>query len=195
MVVTPGEALSTVYVEEQDYQVDYAGGRIRRLGSGAIPNNQPVLIYYSYYTLFTIHSDYTLDCAAGILTRVETGAIPDGATALVDYTVTAGTVEDDLIAEAITEAEDLILCSLSPDYNANSTNQGLKTGATELALSIICRAEAIEALSRRATTDIPGRAKEWQHLSRFYEQQAWETLAPFLLPLHLRSTYRQSRET
>lgn len=194
ILVTLSEALTTVYAEAADYQVDYAAGRIRRLESGAIPDSQAVLIYYSFYTVFTRDDDYTIDYAAGIVTRVESGIIPDGTAALVDYTVIAGTVEDDLIAQAITEAEDIIVRSLSPDYNASSTNQGLKTGATELTLSIICRAETIEALSRRATSDIPGRAKEWQQLSRFYEQQAYQTLAPFLLPMSLRSTYRQPRE-
>ena len=69
-----------------------------------------------------------------------TAQSPDGAAVLVDYTVTAGCVEDDLVDQAITEAEDIILRSLAEEYNASSTNQGLKTGATELALSIICRA-------------------------------------------------------
>lgn len=195
VLVTLSEALGTVYVEELDFQVDYTAGTIRRLASGSIPNMQPVIVYYSYYTVYQRDTDYTLDDATGLLTRDPGGAIPNGATVFVDYTVTAGTVEDDLIAQAITEAEDLILRFLAPEYNASSTDQGLKTGATELALSIICRAQAVEALSRRATTDIPGRAKEWQQLSRFYEQEAWETLAPFLLPMSLRSTYRQTRET
>ena len=194
VLVTLSEALSTVYVEELDYQVDYIAGRIRRLETGAIPDQQLVLIYYSFYSLFERDPDYIVDGANGVLARVEGGAIPDGASALVDYTVAAGTVEDDLIAQAITEAEDIILRFLAPEYNASSTDQGLKTGATELTLSIICRAQAIEALSRRATTDVPGRAKEWQQLARVYEQQAWQTLAPFLLPMSLRSVMRQPRE-
>src|SRR5512139_279971 len=186
VLVTLSEALATVFVEELDYQVDYANGRIRRLASGSISDNQPVIVYYSFYTSFTRGDDYTIDSAAGILTRVDTGIIPDGAAVLVDYTVTGGTVEDDLIAQAILEAEDLILRFLSPEFNSGSTDQGLKTGATQLVLSVICRAQAIEALSRRATPDTPGRAKEWQQLSRFYENQAWETLAPFLLPMSVR---------
>ncbi len=194
VVVTLSEALTTIFVEELDYQVDYTSGSVRRLATGAIPDMQPVIVYYSFCTLFGRNTDYSLNDQTGLLTREDGGAIPDGASVIVDYTVTAGSVEDDLIDEAITEAEDIILRSLAEDYNANSTNQGLKTGATELALSIICRALAVEALSRRATTDIPGRAKEWQQLSRTYEQQAWQTLAPFLTPMSLRSTFRQSRE-
>ena len=194
VVVTLSEAVTTIYTEEVDYRIDYAKGRISRVDTGSVPNGQQVLVYYLYYTAFTSGTDYTLDHPAGILTRDDTGAIPDGANVLVDYTVTSGGVEDDLIVQSITEAEDIIVRFLSPDYNSSSTDQGLKTGATQLALSIICRAQAIEALSRRATTDIPGRAKEWQQLSRFYEQQAWDTLAPFLLPMHLRSTVRQTRD-
>jgi hypothetical protein len=194
-VVTLSEALTTVYVDEVDYQIDYVNGRVRRLASGSIPDQQPVIVYYDYFSLFERGPDFSIDEANGILTREEGGAISAGATVLVDYTVAAGAVEDDLITEAIAEAEDMILRLLSPDYNSGSTDQGLKTGATELSLSIICRAAAAEALSRRATTDISGRAKEWQQLSRFYEQQAWNTLAPFLLPLSVRSPFRQPRDT
>ncbi len=194
VVVTLSEALTALFVEERDFQVDYTLGALRRLATGTIPDQQPVIVYYSYFTLFERDTDYTLDDQTGLLTRAEDGAIADGAAALVDYVVTAGTVEDDLIEQAITEAEDMIIRSLAEEYNASSTNQGLKTGATELALSIICRALTMEALSRRATTDIPGRAKEWQQLARTYEQQAWQTLAPFLAPMALRSTYHQGRE-
>ena len=194
VLVTLSEALTTIYVEELDYQVDYAAGRIRRLAGGSIPDYQLVLIYYSYYSLFERGTDYTIDSENGILTRREDGDIPNGASVLVDYTVTSGTVEDDLIAEAITEAEDVIVRFLAPEYNASSADQGLKTGATELALSIICRAQAMEALARRATSDVSGRAKEWQQLARMYEQKAWQTLAPFLLPMSLRSITRQPRE-
>ena len=195
VLVTLRETLATIYTEEVDYQMDYAGGRIRRLASGTIPDNQPLVLFYAHYSLFTNGSDYEVDYPSGIITRVTEGAIPDGASVFVDYAVAAGAVEDDLITQAIVEAEDIVVRLLAPEYNSSSTDQGLKTGATKLALSIICRALAIEALSRRTTTDIPGRAKEWQQLSRSYEEQAWSTLAPFLLPMTMRSTALNRRES
>ena len=43
VVVTLSEALTTLFVEELDYQVDYAQGMLRRLAGGTIPDQQPVI--------------------------------------------------------------------------------------------------------------------------------------------------------
>jgi hypothetical protein len=187
VVVTLGEALSTVYIEETDYSVDYLSGFIRRVPSGNIPDNAPVVAFYNCYTVFASPSDYVLDYDRGLIHRVSGSAIPDGATVLIDYTVEAGSITDTLIAQAIVEAEDLITRSLSTDYTAQSADQGLKTGATLLVLSFVARDMATEALARHPGSDAGGRAKEWQNLSALYEARAWQTLRPFLdrYPMHI----------
>jgi len=176
-------SLATLYRNELDYQMDYVQGNIRRVPTGIIPDNMSVLLYYRTYAVFLRGQDYVVDCARGTVHRTSGSSIPDGARVLVDYTVTAGSVEDDLIDEAIVEAEDMIVRRLASGYNANSTDQGLKTGATDLALSIITRAMAGDALGSVVTSDAAGRAREWQKLSEMYEARAWETLRPFLDPL------------
>jgi hypothetical protein len=185
-VVTLADTVSTVYAEEVDYKMDYLDGHLVRVPGGGIPNNQPVLVYYSRYTVFSASSDYLLDTARGTVRRRSDSTIPDGATVLLDYHVTAGSVTDELIAQAILEAEDLIVRQLAPEYSAQSSAQGLQSGATMLVLAIVTRDLATEALSRRLTTDASSRAKEWQSLSVLYETRGWDTLRPYLdrYPVH-----------
>ena len=186
VVVTLSETLSTVYVEEADYQLDYSSGALRRVPTGGIPNNQPVYVYYNKYSTFHPGSDYDMDYVRGTIRRRSGSSIPDKARVLVDYMRATGSVTDDLISQAIVEAEDLIVRSLSAAYSSSSTDQGLQTGATLLTLSIVARDMTAENLGRRVTSDSGGRAKEWQNLSTLYEARAWETLRPFLesCPVH-----------
>lgn len=186
VVVTLGDSLSTVYAEEADYKMDYSLGCLHRVEGTRIPNNQPVYVFYNCYSLFDSARDYLMDYVRGTVRRRSGSSIPDRATVLVDYRVTAGSVTDALISQAILEAEDLIVRSLSTDYNTNSTDQGLQTGASLLVLSFITRDLAGEALARGVTSDAAGRAKEWQNLSNLFELRAWQTLRPFLdsYPIH-----------
>ncbi|MFH1009689.1 MAG: hypothetical protein V1784_00465 [bacterium] len=192
IVVTLDETLSQMYVQEKDYIVDTEQGRIRRTSSSSIPSETQVYVYYLYCALFQKTTDYAIDYDAGTLARVLNGAIPDGATVLVDYDVAAATVSDALIDQAIVEAEDKILVHLSSDYGPSSTDQGLKTGATELTLAIVAEAKAMEALADVTLSNPDNRAAEWLKLAQKLETQAWRTLAPFLDPTARRSSVVRS---
>jgi hypothetical protein len=186
MVVTPSDTLTTVYVEEADYHMNYADGYLVRVENGGLPNNQQVFVHYSRYSLFSGTTDYLLDAASGTLRRRSNSTIPDGATVLLDYRVTAGSITDSLIEQAIIEAEDQIVRVLAQEYTGQSNAQGLRTGTTLLVLSMVTRDLATEALMRRQSSDASGRAKEWQNLSALYEVRAWDTLRPYLdrFPVH-----------
>ncbi len=191
-VVTLGDTFTTIYVEEKDYIVDYPTGKIRRVPGTTIPDSQPLTVFYYAYRLFSRDTDYEFDPVLGTMCRSVTSAIPDGGHVLIQYSVTAGSVTDDLILEAITEAEDRIVRSLSGDYSASSADQGLKTGATELVMAILARDLAGDTLARRLTTDGAPRAKEWLNLSGMYETRAWQTLSPFLDPFALHSSEKRT---
>jgi hypothetical protein len=89
-------------------------------------------------------------------------------------------VEDTLIDQAIIEAQDLILRNLAEGYDEYSSDQGITTGATQLALSIVARGLAADVLIINSAADAYHRSKEWQALSELWESTAWETLSPFL---------------
>jgi hypothetical protein len=194
VVAALSEILSTVYVEETDFQIDYDGGRIRRTADSGIPDFTTIQVFYSYYKDLSAGDDYVLDAVNGQIHRTGGGSIPDGATVLIDYAVTAGSVTDELIEQSITEAEDLIIRNLASGYSPSSTDQGLKTGSTWLSLSIIARAYCTEFLGRRTGADGATRGKDWMLLAQQYEAKAWQTLQPFLNPIALRSGLRFSNE-
>ena len=192
VVVTLTETLGTVYREEADYQVDYIHGQIRRVPGGMIPDGQPVVVYYNYYSTFERDTDYIIDWDGGTLRRTGGSAIPDGAQVLVDFDVTTGSVSDEMITQAIVEAEDRIVRALGAGYSSSSTDQGLVTGSTELVLAIVARDLAAESLARRETSDAAQRAREWQQVAELHETRAWEILRPFLEPYGLRSPGKSS---
>lgn len=173
-------SLDTVYIEGTDYVMDYQQGKVKRVSGAAIPDGGTVYIWYFYYTVQEKDTDYQIDYGTGKLNRTSGGAIADGSTVYVDYTTSAGTVMDDLINEAITEAEDKILARLKDEYSGSSTDQGLKTGATELSLAIICNAKAMDVMLKSPSDEADRAANQWRAMSLRYEEQAWETLDRFL---------------
>lgn len=195
VVVAGDQALDTIYIEGTDFVVDDELGRIKRVAGTSIPDGGTVYIWYFYYTIHVKDTDYEIDYSGGKLNRIDGGGIADGSTVYVDYSTSAGTVTDDLITEAITEAEDKILARLKDEYSASSTDQGLKTGATELALAIVCNAKAMDIMIKNPSDESDGAAKQWRALSKRYERQAWRTLDRFLKARTWRGATSQTNES
>jgi len=192
VLLTLSDALATLYTEEVDFQTDAAGGCIRRVETGGIPDLQPVLAFYLYYRLFEADSDYIMDYVAGTLRRASESSIPDGAHLFVDYEAMAGSLTDELILQAIDDVQDRIVRALAPGYSNSSTDHGLQTGATQLVLAVLARAMATEQLARRLITDSAERAREWQKMTDSFEAQGWRILRPFLDPYQLHSPEKVS---
>ena len=179
LVVAEDDGLQTVYLEGVDYAINWTDGKIRRIDGGAISNGSAVQLYYQRYEVMTKDIDYTIDYATGELTVKVAGSLEADTTVLVDYQLSAASGVDDLISQAITQAEDKILARLKDDYNDSSSDQGLITGATELTLSVLCRALASRAVSDGGTS-AEGRARAWRELALTYQTAAWHTLRPFM---------------
>ena len=181
LVAASNTLLTTIYIEGVDFVVEYPTGRIRRIEGGAISDGSMVCIWYQYYTVHTKDTDYTINYESGRLARIDGGEIADGSPVWVDYKISAVTVADSLINQAIVEVEGKILDRLSSDYSEESTDQGLKTGSTELTLSIVTREMSAETMRKYPSSQAGPLAKQWRNLSIRYEEQAWETLSPFLV--------------
>ncbi len=195
VVVASNVHRSTVYVEGVDYVVDYEAGKIRRAVGSAIPSGSSVYVWYLYFTVHVKDTDYTIDYEAGTIARINGGGIADGGIVYVDYQSSASTVTDSLISEAITEAEDKILRRLSDSYDASSTDQGLKTGASELAISIICNSKAMDIMNRSRDSSADDMSGQWREISLRYEKQAWNTLSYFLQKPAVRSVKKQQNRS
>ena len=191
-VVVADDALrSTIYIEGTDYVVDYENGKIRRIPGGSIGDGDTVYAWNRYFTIQVKDTDYTINYETGELARIVDGGIADGGIVYVDYSTTASTVPDALISQAITEAEDKILGRLAEGYDESSEDQGLKTGATELAIAIICNAKAMDIMNRLHANDSDNMAKQWREMSLRYELQAWKTLSRFKAKPGIRSARTQ----
>jgi hypothetical protein len=180
VVVAENTSLSTVYVENVDYTIDYDSGRLRRVDTGGITAGQPVAVWYFFYHRYQEGADYVVEYAGGRLQRISTGAIEDGQAVLVDYTAGFGTITEESIDQAIDEADQVLLQLIDPKYH-EATDPGLVAAETHWAVSLLCRVRAAGELSGPAlkTTAAASAARAWLELAEQYQQSAERLLQPF----------------
>jgi len=171
--------LSTIYDEDADFAVDAETGKIRRIAGGSIGDGATVKVFYQPYEVLVRDVDYVFDYGTGVIAPPTGGSLEADTMLYLDYDLPGATGEEVLIEQAITEAEGKILARLKEGYGSGSSDLCLVTGATELALSIVCRGMAAKALSDGQPT-AEGRAKLWLQLGAGYETAASVTLRPFL---------------
>ena len=179
IAVSDDDDLSTIYQLDKDYAFDPENGKVRRIAGGGISDGYSVTINYLRYAVKVKNTDYTINYETGTLSVKTDGSLEPETTILADYQVSVESGVDQLISEAITEAEDKILANLKSEYDGGSSDQGIKTGATELTLAIICRGLASRALLD-GMTSAEHRSRGWRDLAEQYELAAWRTLRPFL---------------
>jgi len=185
VVVSSDSSLGSIYVENVDFHVDYDTGRITLLSTGSIPSGSSAVIWYLYFRVYQAGTDYDLDYSNGEITIVPGGAIEDGQWAFVDYQVEFGFFGDDLIANAIVEADAEIRSRLQPAFQ-DATDQNLITGETYWAVSILCNIKSLEALN----LNLPGNQAKalsdaWGTRSESYRQQALAALLSYIQPLNM----------
>lgn len=179
IVVAKDSSLGQVYTEHADYHIDYDTGKITRITTGSISAGTSIVIWYLYFRVYVKGTDYDFDYTKGEITRRSSGAIEDGQWVFVDYTSEFGFLNDDLISNAIVEASAKVSEIIDQSYQ-NSTDQGLISGETYLAVSILCNVKALESM----TLNLPGTqakavASSWSDLSGLYQKQAFEVLSKF----------------
>jgi hypothetical protein len=179
VVVASDSSLGKLYIENLDYTVDYENGKVTRLSSGSIPAGASLAVWYFFYKVYQNNSDYQIDCVNGKIKRVQNGEIEDGQWVWIDYMVEFGLLSDEIIAVAITEANDRILKSIDSSYH-NSTDQSLVTAETYLAVSIVCNIKANQGISLgnwgNKTDEV---SKAWVRMADSYRNEAFAILKNF----------------
>jgi hypothetical protein len=189
VVVAKDSSLGQIYVENIDYSVDYDNGKITRISNGSIPQGSQVVIWYLFFRIYTKDTDYRIDYNKGQINRMTSGEIEDGQRILADYTVGFGLLGDEVIANAIVEANDKILKIIDPSYS-NSTDQSLVTAETYLTVSILCNIKALEVITQNPGTTAKSLSLAWSDMSSVYEKRAFDLLKNFKKdPGGLRSPY------
>jgi hypothetical protein len=124
-------AESTVKLQEgADYEIDYKGGRIKRVqaagsagnatgvsvgtGSGLaqtaaqVTVQQSVKVHYDYFANYVKDQDYQIQYEEGFVTRLSGGAIANGARVYVDYCIDTNIAES-IITSMIDQAHIMIM--------------------------------------------------------------------------------------
>jgi hypothetical protein len=178
VVVAGDSSLGIVYTENIDYLVDWAEGNITLLENGAIASGQKLIIWYLPYRVYTKDIDYRINYSKGEISRLNDSAIQSGQTAMVDYESEFGIVDDDVIANAISEANEQVLNHIDPAY-IDSSDRSLVIGETYLAIAILCRIKAVETI----TAGIGESAKSsWLAIAGQYKNEAFSMLERFVGP-------------
>jgi hypothetical protein len=189
VVVAKDSSLGEIYVENVDYSMDYDNGRITRIPDGSIPEGSKVVVWYLFFRIYAKDTDYRMDYNKGQIRRIGSGEIEDGQWVLVDYTVEFGLLIDEVIANAIVEANDKILKIIDPSYS-NSTDQSLVTAETYLAVSILCNIKALEVMTQNPESTAKSLSVSWSNMSSVYQERAFDLLKKFKKdPGGLRSPY------
>jgi hypothetical protein len=176
-------SLGKIYVENIDYSIDYDDGTITRSPDGSIPPGSDVVVWYLYFRIYAKDTDYRIDYDKGQITRTVSGAIEDGQRVLADYTAEFGLLSDEVMANAMVEANDKILKIIDPSYS-NSMDQSLVTAETYLAVSILCNIKTLEVMTQTGATGNAGSVARslslaWSNMSSVYRERAFELLKKF----------------
>lgn len=179
VLIASDSSMGTVYVEGKDYVVDYAGGCARLKDGGDIEIGQTTIVWFQQYHVYSSGSDYVLDSSNGALRRSVSGDIGDGETVFLDYTPTFASFKEELLANAVAEANSLVERAVDPQRQFGA-DAALEGAATYRALEIICRASAARELSKLKGSDKAAMA--WMKLGDCFGLRSEELLSSFRPP-------------
>ncbi len=181
VVVASDLILTTVYVENDDYVIDYLNGTIERTSLGsAIANGGTVYVWYLPFVVLVSGDDYNFDYNAGTLKRRAGSTIPNKATLYVDYNHAAVEPADNLLEELIIEMESFIEPRLKGGFSLDSDDPGLKSASTNFVLYLYCLSASLKELRFAGRDNSDDIARRWQDLSEKYLNAAKSMFSKFL---------------
>lgn len=175
VVVASDSSLGKIFKENVDYIVDYDGGVITRLSSGEVPPGAVVSVWYIPFKIYIRGQDYKVNYNKGEITRLSGGDIKSGQWVYVDYISEYAFIDDEVITNAINEANEQVLNFIDTVYSSSS-DKSLVVAETYLAVSIICRIKALEAVSSGLKDTV---SSSWSVLSDQYKRDAYILLEKF----------------
>ncbi|MCP4608917.1 MAG: hypothetical protein GY845_09410 [Planctomycetes bacterium] len=181
VVVADDAVLSTVYIENVDYIVDYINGSIERTTLGSsITSGDAVYAWFVPYITLTDGGDYNFHYGEGQLNRRAGTTIPNKATVFIDYAHSEGLPSDELITETIKDMEAFIEPKLKAPFTLDSAERGLKAAATNYTMYGICLAMGFRELNVAGKDISDSLAKRWMDLSKMYISTAAQLFAKYL---------------
>ncbi|MCH7689637.1 MAG: hypothetical protein IIA17_01155 [candidate division Zixibacteria bacterium] len=179
VVAASDSSLGMIYTENIDYIIDYDVGALTIKSGGALSSGQTILIWYTNYISYTKGMDYSLDSERGSLKRIAAGAITSGESVYLDYTPVYQSYTEELLQNAVDEANGLIEKTIDPDRQFG-IEPAIQAAATYRALEIISRSSAARELSSLRGHDKVAAA--WLKLVESYAGRADTLLKSFRPP-------------
>jgi len=172
-------SLRLIYIENVDYVVDWANGKIAIKPGGALSVGQTVIAWFYPYSQYVEDVDYRIDYVKGEIARNSSGDIADGETVWLGFTPESSAFSEDLIAAGVRDANALIEAEVDPgrEFGADPV---LVSAATYRALEIVCRAAAARELASRR--GLHQTATAWMNLSETYNRLAERWVKSFRPP-------------
>ena len=175
VVVASDSSLGIIYKENLDYTVDYNSGLLTRISVGNIPQGATVAIWYMPYRVYTRGVDYKIDYNKGEISLVGSGDIESGQWVYVDYVSEYAFVDEEMIVNAINEANEQIMNFIDSIHNSSS-DRSLVIAETYLTVAIICRIKALHTISSGVNNNA---GSLWQVLADQYKREAYFLLGKF----------------
>lgn len=180
VVVSSDSSLSTIYVENQDYIIDYSSGTISIKSGGALTSGQQITIWYGNYVKYDDGSDFVVSSFDGRIRRTPNSGMASGETVYLDYSPIIDTYNDVMIQNAVDESNSLIEKTIDPDQQFG-IEPLIQIAATYRAVETVSRASAARELSsQRGEHNV---ALTWIKLADEYARRADELIASFRPPV------------
>ncbi len=180
VVVASDSSLTTVYIENDDYVIDYEGGSIAVKSGGMLAVDMSVVVWHLSYVVYESGVDYLVDVDGGRLKRYLTGDIALNETVFLDYTPMDVAFNDDILQQAVVEANGLVETDVDPD-RVFGADPVLQAAATYRAVEIICYTAAARALSNLPADDKA--AQTWAKLGDRFLKRSEQLLQSFHPPV------------
>ncbi len=178
IVCASDSSLGTLYKENIDYLIDYAKGTCTLIAGGALSIGMSLTFFYIPFKVYTENSDYRIDFNSGEIQRVTSGDIQLGETLYIDYQPMYNNYTDEILQNAVTEANAIIEKQVDPNKQFGA-DLVLQTAATYRALEILCRSSAMRELISQPKKD---NANAWIKLAELYLSRSVDLIITFKSP-------------
>ncbi len=179
VTVASDSSRGILYVENEDYVIDYTRAMLTIKPSGRLEAGDPVVIWYLAFELYVNGVDYSIGTSSGTIKRLLSGNIASGEQVYLDYTPRYSGVTEPALEAAVAEADGLVERAVDPSRQFGA-DPVLQVAATCRALEIVCRTAVTRDLMNAGGSDRT--ASMWMKLADYYAERSEDLLRSFRPP-------------
>ena len=178
LICASDSSLGRLYTEHIDFVIDYQNAVCTIKAGGQLALTDTITFFFIPYSVYSENSDYKIDYPYGEIQRITTGNIQVGESLYIDYAPVYNNYTDDILTNAVTEANAIIERDVDPNKEFGA-DLVLQTAATYRTLEILCRSSAMRELIASSKKD---NVNSWLKLADMYLQRAENLVISFKSP-------------